>query len=118
MSETTESPGTFTHVKGELAWTIAEHRSPSEAVAMARHLTNADRDRFELLGLTDDCETALYWDYMWNRVVHVEFDADGVYNLMQEFPDEIPYSGRGEYLDEADLDSWTWVHPRHKWRAE
>ena len=36
------SDGTFTHVRGELAWTIAEHRTPCDAIAMVEHLDASD----------------------------------------------------------------------------
>jgi hypothetical protein len=118
MSRTTESPGAFTHVRGELAWTIAEHRTPSDAINMTRHLTDADEGRFELLGLIKNCEFALYWDYFWNHVVAARFDENGVDDLVRDVPEEIRYAGRCEYFDKADLDSWDWIHPRHQWRAE
>ncbi|WP_435143780.1 hypothetical protein [Halobaculum sp. P14] len=112
------STPTGNHLKGELAWTIAEHRSPSDAFAMTRHLTDADEGRYELLGLIDDCETALYWDYFWNHVVAATFDADGVDDLARDAPEEIRYAGRGDYFDDVDVSSWDWVHPRHQWRVE
>ncbi|QZP37063.1 hypothetical protein [Halobaculum magnesiiphilum] len=118
MSGTTESTGTFTHVQGELTWTIAEHRSPSEAVSMTRHLTETDEGRYELLGLVNDCEIALFWDYFWNHVVAASFDADGVDDLARDVPEEIRYAGRGEYFADVDLNEWDWIHPRHQWRAE
>lgn len=118
MSRSTERSGTFTHIQGELAWTIAEHRSPSDAVPMTRHLTQADADRFELLGLVNGCRLALYWDYFWNRVVAAEFDAEGVYDLHRDSPQQIRYSGRGDYFDVAEIEAWDWIHPRHQWRAE
>ncbi|GAA0218608.1 hypothetical protein [Halobaculum roseum] len=91
---TTENHGTFTHIKGELAWTLAEFRSPSDAVAMTQHLTDADEGRFELLGLVNDCEVALYWDYFWNHVVAAGVDADGVDDLVRDVPEEIRYRRR------------------------
>ncbi|SHG77759.1 hypothetical protein [Halobaculum gomorrense] len=115
---TTEDNRAFTHIKGELAWTLAECRSPSDAVAMTRHLTDADEGRFELLGLVNDCEVALYWDYFWNHVVAARFDTDGVGDLRREAPEEIRYAGLGEYFDGVDLGSWDWAHPRHQWRGE
>ncbi|MFC7068890.1 hypothetical protein [Halobaculum lipolyticum] len=57
MSNT--SDGTFTHAPGELAWTIAEHRSVTEAILMVEHFAAAAGRTFELLGLRDDCETAV-----------------------------------------------------------
>lgn len=118
MSESTDGPGTFTHVKGDLAWTLAEHRTPSDAVAMTRHLAAADGDRFELLGLVNECAFALYWDYFWNHVVAASFDAGGVDELARDAPSTLRYSGRGEYFDAVVLDAWDWVHPRHRWRLE
>ncbi|GAA0193796.1 hypothetical protein [Halobaculum roseum] len=114
MSKT--SDGAFTHVRGELAWTIAMNRKPSEAVAMVEHLHAADEGRFELLGLTDDCEIALFWDHVFRRVVEAEFDADGVDNLRDPESDEFDrYEGRRDYLRQADFESWDLVHPRHQW---
>lgn len=118
MSGTTERSGTFTHVQGELAWTIAEHRSPSDAVTMTRHLDDADEGRWELLGLVNDCEIALYWDYFWNHVVAASFDESGVDDLARDIPEEIRYVGRGEYFEQVELGEWDWIHPRHQWRAE
>ncbi|MFC7137550.1 hypothetical protein [Halobaculum litoreum] len=118
MSKSTPKHGLFTHVKGELAWTIAEHRSPSEAITLTRHLTDADEGRYELLGLVNECEVALFWDYFWNHVVAAGFDADGVDDLARDAPEEIRYAGREDYFAEVDLEDWDWIHPRHQWRAE
>ncbi len=60
MSKSSPKHSLYTHTKGELAWTIAEHRSSSEAITLTRHLTDADGRRFELLGLVNECEVALY----------------------------------------------------------
>ncbi|GAA0212593.1 hypothetical protein [Halobaculum roseum] len=110
------SDGTFTHVRGELAWTIAEHRSPTDAIAMVEHLDAADEGRFELLGLTDGCETALFWDHVFRRVVETGFDADGVDDLRDLGDEEIEqYAGRREALNAADLEAWDLVHPRNQW---
>ncbi|WP_435062430.1 hypothetical protein [Halobaculum sp. EA56] len=109
------SDGTFTHVRGELAWTIAEHRSPSEAIAMTKHLTDADEGRFELLGLVEDCEVALYWDHIWRVLVRAAFDADGVEDLVDAESVETGYPGRSDYLKNAELEEWDLVHPRHQW---
>lgn len=113
MSNT--SDGTFTHVRGELAWTIAEHRSPSEAILMVKHLTAADEGQFELLGLRDDCETAVYWDHIWRGVVEVGFDAHGVDDLDEARTETTDDFGKGEYLENAELEEWDLVHPRHQW---
>ncbi|QZX99816.1 hypothetical protein [Halobaculum rubrum] len=118
MSGTTENRGTFTHVQGELAWTIAEQRSPSEAITLTRHLTEADEGRYELLGLINECEVALYWDYFWNHVVAANFDETGVDDLARDTPEEIRYTGLGAYFAEVELDDWDWIHPRHQWHAE
>ncbi|MFC7137987.1 hypothetical protein ACFQRB_19100 [Halobaculum litoreum] len=118
MSKSSPNRGLFTHTKGELAWTIAEHRSPSEAITLTRHLTDADEGRFELLGLVNECEFALYWDYFWNHTIAARFDVDGIEDLARDAPEEIRYSGREEYLAEVDLEEWDWIHPRHQWRAE
>jgi len=110
------SDGAFTHVRGELAWTIAMNRKPSDAVAMTEHLHAADEGRFELLGLTDDCEIALFWDHVFRRVVEAGFDVDGVDNLRDPGIDEFEqYDGRRDYLRQATLEEWDLVHPRHQW---
>lgn len=96
MSKSSPEHGLFTHIKGELAWTIAEHRSPSAAITLTRHLTDADEGRFELLGLVNGCEAALYWDYVWNHVVAAGFDTDGVADLARDVPEKIRYICLGE----------------------
>ena len=114
MSKT--SDGVRTHVRGELAWTIAMNRRPSDAITMVEHLDAADEGRFELLGLTDGCEVALFWDHVFRRVVEAGFDADGVDDLRDPETDEFErYEGRRDYLKDADLDEWDLVHPRHQW---
>ncbi|MFC7069516.1 hypothetical protein [Halobaculum lipolyticum] len=114
MSKTRD--GARTHVRGELAWTIAMHRTPSEAIGMVEHLDAADEGRFELLGLTDDCTTALFWDHVFRRVVETGFDADGVDDLRDPDGDGFErYEGRRDFLSQAALEEWDLVHPRHQW---
>lgn len=116
MSETRD--GAFTHVRGELAWTIAEHRSATEAILMVKHLTRADEGQFELLGLRDGCETAVFWDHIWRGVIEVGFDAHGVEDLDAAKTQSTGDFGKGEYLENSELADWDLVHPRHQWLVE
>lgn len=79
-----------------------EHRSPTEAILMMKRLTRADEGQFELLGLRDDCKTAVFWDHIWRGVI--------------EAPTHTAESiGKGECLKDAELEEWDLVHPRHEW---
>ncbi|QLG61331.1 hypothetical protein [Halorarum salinum] len=113
MPETTDH-GTFTHLEGELAWTIAEHRSPTDAVAMTERLLDRDDGPFELLGLVDGCERAVYWAHLTRTAVRAAFDADGV-DRFEEPGDSDGPRRKGEYLQREAVTGWDWVHPRHRW---
>lgn len=115
MAGTTDH-GTFTHIEGELAWTVAEHRSATGAVAMTRHLLDRDGGQFELLGLVDGCERAVYWAHLTRTAVRAAFDADGVERI--DDPGDLDGPRRkGEYLRREAVAGWNWVHPRHRWRT-
>ena len=108
--------GAFTHLEGELAWTVADHRSATDAIAMTRHLVDADEGRHELLGLAAGCEAAVFWDHLRHGVATVPFDATG---LDAFGPVDVAGPRRkGEYLASAAVEGWAWVHPRHRWRRE
>ena len=115
MSRTTNH-GAFTHLEGELAWTIAEHRTATDAIAMTRHLLDADEGRRELLGLADGCDRAVFWDNMLHGVATATFDAAGLGSLGAVDTDG--HRRMGDYLRSGPVDEWVWVHPRHRWRRE
>ncbi|WP_313695067.1 hypothetical protein [Halorarum halobium] len=105
--------GAFTHLEGELAWTIAEHRTPSDAIETTRKLVEADESEHELLGLSPDCERAIFWDDALRGVRTAGFDADGVEELSAADTDGP--RRKGEYLQREGVADWAWVHPRHRW---
>lgn len=112
MSRTTNH-GVFTHLEGELAWTIAEHRSATDAIQLTEAILKADESEHELLGLTADCERAIFWNHLLRGVRTARFDVDGV-----EEWGEIDTDGprrKGEYLQGESVAEWAWVHPRHRW---
>ncbi|QLG27891.1 hypothetical protein HUG10_10140 [Halorarum halophilum] len=113
MSGTTNH-GALTHLAGELAWTIAEHRTATDAIATTRHLLDADEGRRELLGLTECCERAVFWDNMLHGVAVTTFDAAGLGELGAVDTDG--HRRKGDYLRSEAVDGWAWVHPRHRWR--
>ena len=112
MSKTTNH-GTFTHLEGDLAWTIAEHRTPTDAIEMTRALMDVDGGELELLGLSPDCEQAIFWDHMLRGVRTTRFDVDGVAALGEADTDGA--RRKGEYLQGEDVREWAWLHPRHRW---
>lgn len=112
MSKTTNH-GVFTHLEGDLAWTIAEHRNATDAIEMTRAIMEADEGEHELLGLTSDCEQAIFWDHMLRGVRTARFDVEGVAELGETDTDGA--RRKGEYLQGEDVGNWAWIHPRHRW---
>ncbi|WP_435143788.1 hypothetical protein [Halobaculum sp. P14] len=116
MSKTTEPADTGSHLKDDLAWTIAEHRTPTEAAAMTEHIMSLDEGQHELLGVADGCDYAVFWDHIWRGTVRVSFDADGADDPVDVNTQRDGRFGLGEYLRGENLAEWDWVHPRHAWR--
>ena len=105
--------GVFTHLEGDLAWTLAEHRNATDAIEMTKALVEADEGELELLGLTENCENAIFWDHMLRGVRTARFDVGGVEDFGKADTDGP--RRKGEYLQGAEVGEWAWVHPRHRW---